>query len=353
MAGLYIHIPFCERKCSYCAFYSFSKPWNNVSEFFKTLEEELQKLPADFEPETLFLGGGTPTALDFQTLKLFFSMLRQFNPREFSCEANPRTMDLQKLALLRKNGVNRLSMGVQSFNVHNLEQLGRLHSPKQAETVFLQARKAGFKNISLDLMFGIPGQTMEMLRADLNRAFDLGPEHISIYNLTFEAGTPFVERGTPPLDEAFERDMYDLIRYQLAVAGFEQYEISNFSKPGFQCAHNLLYWSNGEYIGCGPAAHSHWRGVRRANVANLHDYCTNGPQYEFEETLTPEAKARETIVMGLRRLAGVEVSSKSWEILEERFRALENEGLLKIKGHHVRLSNDALFVSDAIFSELV
>ncbi|HPR82233.1 MAG TPA: radical SAM family heme chaperone HemW [Pontiellaceae bacterium] len=353
MAGLYIHIPFCERKCSYCAFYSFAKPWKNVAGFFQALGKELNSLPADFSPETVFIGGGTPTALDLKTLGSFLAMLRKFSPVEFSCEANPGTVDRKKLELLIKNGVNRLSIGVQSFNSKCLEMLGRIHTAEEAEAAFRLAQTAGFKNIGLDLMFGVPGQTIQMLEADIERALALEPEHISIYNLMYEEGTPLAVRDPERLDEGIERDMYDLIRRQLAAAGFIHYEISNFAKPGFECRHNLLYWSGGEYIGLGPAAHSHWRGMRRANVSDVEDYCAGGPRREFEEILDPEAKERETLVMGLRRLAGVEVSVDLFENKKKTFLALEKEGLLVISGRHVRLSEEALFVSDAVFSELV
>jgi len=348
MSGLYIHIPFCERKCSYCAFYSFSKPWKNEEKFFQTLEKELAGLPPDFLPETIFIGGGTPTAPSFQCLEDFFPNLGKFSPSEFSVEVNPGTIDPQKLDLLKKSGVNRLSIGVQSFDFQCLETLGRIHSASEAEKAFRMARAAGFENISIDLMFGIPSQTVEMLEADLEKAVALEPEHISIYNLMYEEGTPMAERSAR-LDEELEREMYDLIRKRLTGAGFEHYEISNFAKPGFECQHNLLYWTGGEYIGCGPAAHSHWKGTRWANAANIADWS----EREFEETLDPEAKERETLVMGLRLLKGVEVSSKVWKNSSKKFQTLEKAGLLVVEGHHIQLSDDALFVSNAVFAELV
>jgi len=353
MSGLYIHIPFCERKCSYCAFYSFPKPWGIADAFLEALEKELQNLPPDFDPETVFIGGGTPTALDIQMLEKFLPMLAGFSPQEFSCEANPVTVDRAKLDRLKKCGINRLSIGVQSFDARCLKTLGRIHSAEEAESAFRLARAAGFKNIGLDLMFGVPGQTMEMLATDLDRALALGPEHISIYNLMYEEGTPLAVRNEERLDENLEREMYDRIRARLKGAGFIHYEISNFARLGFECRHNLLYWSGGEYIGVGPAAHSHRQGTRWANVADLDDYCANGPRREFEETLDPDAKDRETLVMGLRLLEGIEVSPGLLKKMEEPFRALEKSGLLVVDGCRIRLSEEALFVSDAVFSELV
>ncbi len=387
MTGLYIHIPFCARKCSYCAFYSVvSKDWKFQEKFFQTLETEIKNMKSlypDFSPETLFIGGGTPTAPSFQCLEKMFPIFGNFSPKEFSVEVNPGTVDPQKLDLLKNSGVNRISIGVQSFDFQCLETLGRIHSASEAEKAFRMARAAGFENISLDLMFGVPGQTIEMLEADLDRALTLGPEHIAIYNLMYEEGTSMAAR-TDRLDEELEREMYDLIRKRLTGAGFEHYEISNFAKPGFECRHNLLYWTGGEYIGCGPSAHSHWQGTRWANVADLEAYCMeepqatgsvgdvalpvhseskgraslseraeNWPRREFEEKLDPEAKARETLVMGLRLVKGVEVDPHLFERQRSCFQTLEKEGLLVIDGHHVRLSDEALFVSDAVFAELI
>jgi len=322
------------------------------------MEKELNHLPQDFSPETLFIGGGTPTSVRFQTLETFLPVLERFHPVEFSCEVNPGTVDSQKLNLLKKKGVNRLSIGIQSFEIHCLKILERIHSADEAEAAFWMARTAGFENISVDLIFGIPGQTLELLEADLERVLALGPEHVSIYNLMYEKGTPLSTRSDR-LDEDLERSMYDWIRKRLTDAGLEHYEISNFAKPGFKCRHNELYWSGGEYIGCGPAAHSHWEGVRWANGSDLDDYCAQGPQREFEEKLDPVEKARESLVMGLRQLAGVEVSSELWPSssdeneIQRVVNHLEKEGLLVLKGRHIRLSEEALFVSDSIFSELI
>lgn len=354
MSGLYIHIPFCMRKCAYCAFYSRAGAGRDLQHrFFQSLEKEILALPAEFDPQTLFIGGGTPTAPDVQLLAQFLPVLEKFSPKEFSVEVNPGTVDFEKLSLLRRCGVNRLSIGVQSFDSRCLEALGRIHSADEAEKAFRTAREAGFDNISIDLMFGTPGQTMDMLEADLERAVDLGPEHISIYNLMVEEGTPLAESHPQLLEEELEREMYDRIRHRLAGAGFGHYEISNFAKPGFECAHNLLYWTGGEYIGVGPAAHSHWKGMRRANAADLDDYCARGPRREFEEFLDPAAKARETLVMGLRLVGGVDVPGGLFDGAEAVFRSLERDGFIVIEGRHVRLSEESLFVSDAVFSELV
>ena len=327
--------------------------------FLDALGVEIKNLkrryPA-FLPETVFIGGGTPTALTTPQLESVLAATSEAidlsRVREFSCEVNPGLLDSDQLAALRAGGVNRLSIGVQSFDPHCLKLMGRIHSAEQAEAAFRMARAAGFENISLDLMFGVPGQTLAMLAADLDRMIELGSEHVAVYNLMVEEGTPIAAR-TDWLDEALEREMYDLIRRTLSEAGFVHYEISNFAKPGCESIHNHLYWTGGEYLGCGPSAHSHWQGTRWGNVADLDEYCATGPRREFDETLDSEAKERETLVMGLRLLKGVEVSSGLRKNLGASFRRLEKEGLLVIEGRRIRLSEEALFISDAVFSELV
>ncbi len=369
MSGLYIHIPFCAKKCAYCAFYSVaSKDWKKQESFFQSLETEIKNLKSlypDFLPETVFIGGGTPTVLGASQLETLLADVAEAIDlscvTEYSCEANPGTLDPQKLAALRAGGVNRLSVGVQSFDESILKTLGRIHTAAEAEEAFALAREAEFKNINLDLIFGVPGQSLEAVERDLDCALARAPEHLAVYNLIYEDGTPLTASNPARLDEELEREMYYRIRERLIEEGFVHYEISNFAKPGFECLHNRLYWSGGEYFGAGPAAHSHWQGRRWANASNLTDYCANGPstgfrispRREFEETLDSEAKAHETLVMGLRLLEGVDVPDILWMELEAPLHHLEAEGLIVIEGRHVQLSKEALFVSDAVFAELV
>lgn len=354
MAGLYIHVPFCARKCGYCAFCSIPLPEGPVQErFVSALEKELDSLPPGFSPDTIFIGGGTPSSLDLPVLERLLAALARFSPREFSCEANPGTLDAAKATALRHGGVGRLSIGVQSFDPEGLSVLGRIHSGSDAEEAVRVARAAGFENISLDLMFGIPGQTLAMLEADLDRLIALQPGHVSAYNLMLEEGTPLAAAHPARPGDEMERTMYDRIRQRLAGEGFRHYEISNFARPGFECLHNLLYWTGGEYIGCGPAAHSHWEGLRWAHAEDIPAYMDNGPQRIGEERLDPDAKARETLVMNLRRLDGAEVPDRLWQDLEGVFAFLQGEGLVRIRGRRVQLTEEALFVSDSVFAELV
>jgi oxygen-independent coproporphyrinogen III oxidase len=371
MAGLYIHIPFCVRKCRYCDFYSV--PLNGVelrAKFLDALDVEFRGLPSDFRPGTVFIGGGTPTALEPAELGGWLDRVRRIaeGVGEWSCEANPGTLTREKAKLLRDAGVNRVSLGVQSFSAENLAFLGRIHSPAEAQDAFRLLRETGFTNVNLDLMYGIPGSPREILERDLDQVINLAPEHVACYGLIFEEDTPLTrlrDAGqVEEVDDDEELAQYRLMRERLQSAGYRHYEISNFAKPGFECRHNLLYWSGGEYIGCGPAAHGHWQGTRYGNLRSVEEYVRALREgrsiHAFEEHLEPEAKARETLVMGLRRLDGF--SRK--DFLKQTgfdYRALRGNEidwlcelkLLEESGQRLRLTEKGLFVSDSVFAELV
>lgn len=356
MCGLYIHVPFCARKCAYCDFYSVAAD-ERTGPFLKALRAELKSLPAGFRPDTVFIGGGTPTVLDAAPLDRLLAAVAENialpQIAEYTCEANPGTVNPEKLSVLRRGGVNRLSFGVQSFDDRTLQVLGRIHSAQDADEAVAMARRAGFGSISLDLIFGVPGQTPRAVERDLDRALALEPEHLSVYNLIYEPGTPLAASNPERLDEELEREMYDRIRGRLAAAGFVHYEISNFARPGFECLHNRLYWTGGEYIGTGPGAHSHWQGARFSNEADLNGYCRRGPRRDSEERLDRQAKLRETLVMGLRMTAGVRLPPELQQELAEPLRRLAGQGLIVREGDRIRLADDALFLSNAVFAELI
>lgn len=352
--GLYLHIPFCIRKCSYCAFCSIPVPGvEQQQRFVAQLIRETESLPSGFDPATLFLGGGTPTVLDASCLRNLLQALKRFSPEEFSCETNPGAFDEKIATQLIEGGVNRLSIGVQSFDEQMLAALGRVHTPDQAEGAVRLARRMGFATVGLDLMFGMPGQTLKDIESDLDRALALDPDHVSIYNLVYEENAPLTQSNPMRLDEELERAMYDLIRKQLLDAGYEQIEISSFSRPGKACRHNALYWDGGEYIGCGPAAHSHLDGTRWANDPDIDAYCHTGPTIAFRETLSPEQRERETLVMRLRRTEGAELSEHLFNELQPVLTSLQDEHLIEIRGRRIRVEPDALFISDAIFTDLI
>jgi oxygen-independent coproporphyrinogen-3 oxidase len=371
--GLYIHVPFCVARCSYCDFYStVDDGCGGVERYLKALKTELGRLPSDFAPDTVFIGGGTPTALSAeQYASMLESVRRRINLSrviEFTSEANPGTLTPEKLMAMKAGGVDRVSIGVQSFNAEALQLLGRIHSAEQAVESFQALRAAGFENVNIDLIQSIPGMTPEEVLDDARRVVELKPEHISCYNLIYEPGSPITcarDAGdilSPGDDE--EADNYYAVKDLLEAAGYEHYEISNFSKPGRRCLHNVLYWQGGSYLGCGPSAHSHWNGKRFGNIADLSSWCGRMEQgvrpFDEVEILPPEDKARETLVMWLRMLDGVDEEAFEnvtgfllSELCGEAFRSLAEEDLLKILNGRWALSRRALFVCNSVFAELV
>ena len=377
MAGLYIHVPFCARKCAYCDFYSlpladFPSLGKTLARFFQALEKELAALPPDFAPDTIYIGGGTPTALDAAQLGQLVDLIRRHvRPdvvREWTVEANPGTLDAEKAALLRAAGVNRVSLGVQTLRDEALQRLGRIHSAAEAQASFALLRQAGFDNVSVDLMYALPGETTIQVLRDMRGLLAWQPEHVSCYALTIEPGTPLAEqqaRGElAEVPDEEQADQYHAIRRELIAAGWQHYEISNFARPVRECRHNLNYWRGGEYSGCGPAAHGHLAGRRFANVASLDAYCRRLEEErspcDFEEQLAPEAKAREMLIMGLRLLAGVNLTSfqrqTGFDARAFNALALERllaEGLLVLDGGCLRLTERGLFVSNRVFVEFI
>ncbi len=269
--SLYLHIPFCAVRCHYCDFNTYARLDTLFEPYARALAEEIQRSGAQVaRPQgalsvpTVFLGGGTPTVLPQALLGRLLEVTQAAfpvsNDAEITSEANPGTTDAELFAALRDMGINRLSMGVQSFDDAELEWLGRMHDASEAEAAFRAARQAGFDNINLDFMFGLPGQSADIWSRTLDRAVTLGPEHISLYSLTVEHGTPLydvVRRGVQaPPDDDVAADFYMLASERLSAAGYEQYEISNWARPGYACRHNLVYWRHDPYLGFGPGAHS-------------------------------------------------------------------------------------------------
>ncbi|HMP73133.1 MAG TPA: radical SAM family heme chaperone HemW [Kiritimatiellia bacterium] len=384
MYGLYLHIPFCVRKCLYCDFYSLPSVQGPIprrlatyhladqSSFLSALDIELSLLPPGFRPATLFLGGGTPTELSDRDFARLFEILHHRVDLsaliEATCESNPGTLTPEKANILKQAGITRVSLGIQSFQPSALEFLGRIHTRDEAIAGYHLLRRTGFDNINLDLIYGIPAMTLDHLRADLQTLIELAPDHAACYCLIFEDGTPLAElrrKGyVKEVDDDTELEQYNLIRERLAHAGYQHYELSNFSRPGRQCQHNLLYWGDGEYIGCGPSAHSHWNGKRWGNLRSLDRYIdhlhTGTSIREQEEALDPAAKARETLVFALRRIEGIDphgfhhqTGFALHDLCGPTLEWMQQEGLVDYQPHRLRLTERGLFLSDGIFAELV
>ncbi len=317
MRGLYVHIPFCEHKCSYCDFYSVERT-ALLEAFVEALCREIALLPEAFpevleEPiATLYFGGGTPSLLTPQQLERIFSALQRvfrLEPQlEWTLECNPGTVDQERLRAYRQLGVNRVSFGVQSFEEQELRFLERLHTAQEAVQAVEWAYRVGFENVNVDLMFAVPGQTLQSWQRTLEKALRLAPQHISAYSLIWEPGTPLYARWrrgeVEPVSEELDVAQYELVATMLESAGYVHYEVSNFAHPGHYCRHNMLYWHGAEYVALGPSAHGHVRGRRYWNVRNLRRYCELVRQGVLpiagSEQLGVEERLEELLLLGLR-----------------------------------------------------
>jgi oxygen-independent coproporphyrinogen III oxidase len=314
MSGIYIHIPFCERKCIYCDFYSVDDG-SGIDTFLDALVAEIQStasLVRNRTIETIYIGGGTPSLLKPQQLeKIIKAITARFavqKDSEITIEANPGTVTIEKLTGYRSLGVNRISLGIQSFHDDELLFLGRIHTVRQALESVAIAREAGFTNISIDIMTSLPGQTIHKLRHSLEKAIELDPEHISAYSLTIEKSTPLyrmVEMGkVSPVSTDVDADIYEFTMEYLEHHGFEHYEVSNYARPGFHSKHNSGYWNHTPYYGFGPSAHSFHESKRWWNLADVNAYSDCLLQgksvIDGEENLGPKQLLEEAIFLGLR-----------------------------------------------------
>jgi oxygen-independent coproporphyrinogen-3 oxidase len=319
--GLYLHVPFCRAKCAYCDFNSYSGRQGLHGPYLEALRHEaclVLDLLTNGEAApafgTLYVGGGTPTVLPAAELAALIETLRSrfalADDAEITVEANPGTVDTAVLRRLRKAGANRLSLGVQSFDDHLLRVLGRIHTAQEARKAAREACRAGFDNLNLDLILGIPGQTMQSWQDSVRCALELSPQHLSLYALTIEQDTPLCARiaagELAPVDEDLAADMYEWAEGVLPSAGYAHYEISNWALQGYACRHNLVYWRNEPYVGLGAGAHSWWRGTRWANLALPEAYVAalqaGGRPIAMQETIEPRLEMGETMMMGLRLL---------------------------------------------------
>ena len=327
--GLYVHIPFCKQKCIYCDFYSLSGNEGRMDDYMDTLCAHLTEtapFASSHTVDTIYFGGGTPSYLGekrlTKILKVILKKYRVQREAEITLEANPDSAcDWKSLKALRKAGFNRISLGMQSACAEELAEIGRIHSPEQVKLAVEAARKAKFDNLSLDLIYGLPGQTMERWQTNLAAAVNLAPEHLSCYGLKVEEGTPlFTRRETTPLpDDDAQSDMYLYTVDYLARMGYRQYEISNFARAGRESRHNLKYWTLGEYAGFGPGAHSDFGGVRYAYEKDLTGYMQgvrgSGPLLSENDRIPDMDRDTEWLMLGLRTVYGLDPKD-----YERRFR---------------------------------
>jgi oxygen-independent coproporphyrinogen-3 oxidase len=388
--SLYVHIPFCSLKCSYCDFNSYAKLEHIVPEFTRALTAEMRlwsPAMAGRPVPTVFFGGGTPTLLPLEHMRAIMETLRksfELTPdAEITTEANPGTVDLDYLRGLVAAGFNRLSFGVQSFDDAELLALDRIHTADDARQGYAWAREAGFPRINLDLIYGLPDQTLEHWQSNVEQALALGPDHLSMYALTVEDGTKLaydIDHGrVPEPDGDLQADMWDWSRERLAAAGYEHYEISNWARPGEECRHNLVYWQNGDWLGVGPGAHSHLGGVRFADVYSPAQYIRlvdeaatresptaerdlirAMPQVTFVDEQTPELQMADTAILALRLNDGLDVAA-----FEQRFATtieatygpqlaeLTSLGFLERANGRLRLTDRGRYLANEVFVRLL
>jgi oxygen-independent coproporphyrinogen-3 oxidase len=366
--SLYVHVPFCVVKCGYCDFTSYVVEDGAVHDrFLDALDAELRDRWRGDAPVSVFVGGGTPSHLSPDRMRRLFEILGRHvdlaGCPEVTMEANPESLTREKAAIAREAGVARLSIGVQTFHAHHLRFLDRAHSAERAEAAFAAARDAGFDNVSVDLMFGIPGETAAEWEADLDRALALRPDHLSCYNLTFEPGTRMhrdMQRGSVlPNEQETDRVMFLHTRQRLLQAGFTAYEVSNFAGRGGPCRHNDHYWLQGDYVGVGPGASSHRHGVRATNIKAMEAWATAAlsgqPCAASAETLRPAQRASEALWLGIRRSEGVdlEVTGRRLSLpVASMFAAVvdahESAGWLQRLGTTLRLTPEGLLMADRV-----
>lgn len=379
MAGLYFHIPFCEHKCIYCDFYSVENR-DSQRMFLNALEKEIAMRAERFDHtqsvETIFFGGGTPSLLTRAEFERIFSVIRDrfriTDDAEITIESNPGTVERGKLADFRAVGFNRISFGIQSFHNDDLKFLTRIHSAEDAERAVGDAMEAGFANVSLDLIFALPGQTQERWRENLRRAVALRPQHISAYALIVEDQTPLAsmvkEKLVAPLPDEEDAELYRITLETMAAHGYAQYEVSNFAQPGLHSRHNLNYWNHADYIGFGPSAHSFVKdssatGKRWWNVRSIRSYCDALEDGKYPESGSEFVDRRtfltEEIFLGLRstgidlaklyRIYGEEV----FTLRRDRIAGMVAEGLMTDSGNRLTLTPRGFAICDEIAAQLI
>ncbi len=373
MAGIYLHIPFCRQRCVYCDFFSTTQGEKKAA-YVQALCRELAErkdYAGEERIDTIYLGGGTPSLLEQKDLEEIFSCIYAIyevkDDAEITIEANPDDLHPAYLALLRTLPVNRLSIGMQTFDEKMLCRLRRRHTAAQAIRAFQDCRDAGFHNISIDLMYGLPGETLSLWEKDLEQALALRPEHLSAYHLTYEKGTAlWKQRECRQLEETDEELSVSLFRTlidTLAAGGYEHYEISNFCLPGFHSRHNSAYWNGSKYIGCGASAHSYDGVSRQWNVASLDKYMAGiqqgTPPFEREELDLP-ARYNDFVITRMRTMKGMSLSELGRACGEKRQAYClrmagphVRQGTLTIRGDTLRLTREGIFISDGIMSDLL
>ena len=371
--GIYLHVPFCSTTCDFCAFYQEKPSKNGIESYFRGLRDEFDRFSPNREVSTIFIGGGTPGLLKAEQLNELCSLVssHDLSPDvEWSIELAPSEITPEKLDVLRQGGVNRISLGAQTFNPKFMGALGRQHPVEKTFQAYQWIRQAGFESVNLDLLFGAPGQSLQDWEDDLAQAVELGPDHLSTYCLTFEEDTAMFVRlsqGRVKIEPEREAEFYEFAWDYLPQHGYDQYEVSNYAKPGHACLHNLNTWAMNEWIGIGPSACTQYQGVRRKNVANLEEWAEgmqpgNQPKFMEEEVLSFSDFAQDAVLFGLRMNQGISIPTiaKNFDVSIDQFLGitqfldrLVSEGLATqpISGNYA-LTKQGRILTDAIACDL-
>ena len=360
MESVYIHIPFCKSICSYCDFCKMLYNGSWVTQYLNALIEEIKDKYDGEVIKTLYIGGGTPSSLSLKDLKYLFEIIKQFNLtelEEFTFECNLNDLNEELLQFLLDNGVNRLSIGIESFNEDKLKFMERHHTFLEAEEKFKLMRKMGFNNINIDLIYGIPGETLKDLKKDLELFLKLEPDHISTYSLIVEDNTKIGINGVIPIPEELDASMYEEICEKLDMKRYEHYEVSNFAKKGKKSKHNLKYWNNEEYYGFGLGAAGYTNGVRYENTRSLTEYI-NGKRRKKEEILSIEDKMYNELMLGFRKMEGINLKDffiKYGVNMQEVFdlhEVLKNEELI-VDGEYIYVNPEYIYVMNEILVKIL
>ncbi len=371
--GIYVHIPFCKQKCLYCDFISYANKEKMHEKYINALIQEIKnwkKQNQNVKIKTIYIGGGTPSYIDSKYISEILNLISAKNVDSVTMEVNPGTITEKKLKEYKKVGIDRLSIGLQSTIDKLLKQIGRIHNYEDFIITYKLARKIGFNNINVDLMIGLPSQTIADIKQSLDEVIELKPEHISVYSLIIEENTPMQQLIQNKIlkipDEDTERQMYWYVKDYLELHGYKHYEISNFAKPGFESAHNIDCWEQKEYIGFGVAAHSYIDNKRFCNISNLEQYIENCNNNLFksniiiQEIQSKEEKMKEYMILGLRKIDGLSIqkfenifNENPIMLFRKELSKMSQEKFITIDGDNIKLTNKGLDYANIVWQEFV
>ena len=371
--GIYVHIPFCKKKCDYCDFISYCGKDDLIEKYVDSVKKEIEHVKIKSEITTIYIGGGTPSYIDSKFIVQILEKIKEKNvaqDAEITIEVNPGTVTQEKLQDYIDCGINRISIGLQTTNDELLKQIGRIHNYEQFLETYKLAKKVGFKNINVDLMLGLPNQRIIDLKESLENVLKLAPKHISVYSLIVEEGTPIankIENGKLKLpDDELERNMYWYVKNTLELNGYKHYEISNFAKKGYESKHNMNCWNQMEYVGIGTAAHSYRDITRYSNTEDIEEYIKNVQKGEFEknriihEIQKEEDSKKEFMLLGLRKIDGLKISEFKNKfgdnpiyLYRNELKKLSDEKLIIIQDDNIRLSNKGIDLANLVWEEFV